>query len=160
MAMADQAEQVEARVRKEVDDLERRLRNDPVVVGQWIRQNNLIYGGLIGIGVVMVQPFLGAPSLDLAATISVVGFALAIPILGALVMLNEQEASRRRMIESLVVDVLKAGAQFAAIVGVVAGFWHISWIAGIGIIVGGVFGLAAISAGYRLPDGSRISVDP
>jgi hypothetical protein len=28
------------------------------------------------------------------------------------------------------VDLLKAAAQFAAIVGVVAGFWHISWIAG------------------------------
>jgi hypothetical protein len=40
---------------------------------EWIGQNNLMYAGLIGIGVVMVQPFLTAASLDLLAMISLVG---------------------------------------------------------------------------------------
>ena len=32
---------------------------DPKLVQEWLRQNNLIYGGLIAIGVYMVQPFVG-----------------------------------------------------------------------------------------------------
>jgi hypothetical protein len=40
-----------------------------------IRQLGLIYGGLILIGVYMVQPFLVAPSLDMSAKVSVIAFA-------------------------------------------------------------------------------------
>ncbi|MEV0238009.1 hypothetical protein [Nonomuraea sp. NPDC050786] len=45
-----------------------------------LRQNNLMYGGLIGVGVVLVQPFLtpGGASLDLSAKICVIAFSLAI----------------------------------------------------------------------------------
>ena len=46
---------------------------------EWIRQSNLMYGGLIGIGIVMIQPFLTA-SLDLSAWICVVAFSVAIPL--------------------------------------------------------------------------------
>jgi hypothetical protein len=35
-----------------------------------------------------------------------------------------------------------------AFVGVVAGFWHITWIAGVGMLAGGLVGLAVHSAGY------------
>ena len=34
------------------------MNTDPEQEQEWLRQNNLIYGGLIGIGVVLVQPFL------------------------------------------------------------------------------------------------------
>ena len=37
----------------------------PELEQEWLRQNNLGYGALIAIGVVMVQPFLTAASLDL-----------------------------------------------------------------------------------------------
>ena len=43
------------------------VKEDPELEQEGIRQNNLIYSGLIGIGVVMVQPFLTAASLDLSA---------------------------------------------------------------------------------------------
>ena len=69
----------------------RAYRHDPRYVRQWLRQNNLIYGGLIGIGVVIVQPFLTGAELDGPATVSVVAFSLAIPLLAALIMLNEEE---------------------------------------------------------------------
>jgi hypothetical protein len=36
------------------------VNTDPAQEQEWLRQNNLIYGGLIGIGVVLVQPFLTA----------------------------------------------------------------------------------------------------
>jgi hypothetical protein len=64
----------------------------PEQVQEWLPQLSLIYGGLIVIGVCMVQPFLTAASLDLSAK-SVVAFSVAIPLLAALVMLNRQEAS-------------------------------------------------------------------
>src|SRR5262249_45058493 len=59
-----------------------------------VRQSGLIYGGLIGIGVVIVQGFLEAPSQDASARVSVIAFSVAIPLLAALVMVNRQEAFR------------------------------------------------------------------
>jgi hypothetical protein len=48
----------------------------------------MINGGLILIGVYMVQPFPTAASLDLPARICVVAFSVSIPLLGALVLVN------------------------------------------------------------------------
>ncbi|MET0915004.1 MAG: hypothetical protein ABWY81_02260 [Jiangellaceae bacterium] len=44
-----------------------------------LRQLGVIYGGLIGVAVVMVQPFLAATTLDTSARVSVIAFAVAIP---------------------------------------------------------------------------------
>jgi hypothetical protein len=41
------------------------VRQDPALEQEWLRQNNLSYGGLIAIGVFMVQPFLTAASLEM-----------------------------------------------------------------------------------------------
>ncbi|WP_129666027.1 hypothetical protein [Phytoactinopolyspora endophytica] len=117
-------------------------------VEEWLRQSNLIYGGLMGVGVVMVQPFLTASSLDVSATICVVAFSVAIPLLAALVLVNQQEAFRRRASGSVLVDVAKAVAQTCAFAGLVAGFWHISWMAGVGMLAGGLVGVGVHSAGY------------
>lgn len=115
---------------------------------EWLRQNNLAYGGLIGVGVVMVQQFLTAPSLDLSAKICVVAFSVAIPLLAALLMVNRQEAFRRRATRSGFVSFAKGAAQICAFVGVVAAFWHIMWIAGAGVLLSAIVGLAVHSAGY------------
>lgn len=115
-----------------------------------LRQNNLMYGGLVGIGVVMVQPFLasGAAALDLPAKICVIAFSLAIPLLSALIVLNRQETYRRRMTSSVLVLVAQQVALGLGLVGVVAGFWHITTIAGITILVGAILGVAVFSVGY------------
>jgi hypothetical protein len=120
----------------------------PEQIQEWLRQNNLIYGGLIGIGVVMVQPFLTAASVDLSAKICVVAISVAIPLLAALVLVNRQEAFRRRVAKSVLVETARGVAQVSAFVGVVAGFWHIWWIAGVGMLAGGIVGVAVHSAGY------------
>jgi hypothetical protein len=142
------AEQLEAQARQDAEQMEARYRQDPRLVREWLRQTNLIYGGLIGVGVVIVQPFLTATTLDQPATISVVAFALAIPLLAALLMLNEEEAFRRRATRSRFIDIAKAVAQLCAFVGVVAAFWHILWIAGVGILAAAVVGLAVHTVGY------------
>jgi hypothetical protein len=77
--------------------------NDDAGRGQeqeWIRESDLINGGLIIIGVYMVQPFLTAASLDLPARICVVAFAVAIPLLAALVLVNRRELSQHRATRS------------------------------------------------------------
>lgn len=136
---------------------------------EWVRQNNVAYVGLMGAGLVMVQPFLTAPSLDLSARICVVAFAVAIPLLAALVLVSQQEAFRRRPTKSVLVQLAKSVAQACAFTGIVAGFWHIAWIAGAGMLAAAIIGVGVHSAGYsRLerdrgsapPEGARTAIRP
>jgi hypothetical protein len=116
-----------------------------------LRQLGLIYGGLIAIALVMVQPLIAAPSLDLPATISVIAFAIAIPLLAALVSVNRQEAFRRSRTRSVSVRIAHGVAQAAAFVGIVAGFWHLDPIAGAAFLAASLVGLLVHSAGcWRL----------
>jgi hypothetical protein len=124
------------------------VKEDPQQEQEWIGQLSLIYSALIGIGVVMVQPFLTAASLDLSAKVSVVAFSVAIPLLAALVLVNQHEVFRRRVTKSILVETARVVAQLCAFVGVVAGFWHILWIAGVGMLAGGLAGVAIQSVGY------------
>jgi hypothetical protein len=123
---------------------------------EWIGQNNLVYGGLIAVGLVLVQPFLTVTSLDWSAKVCVVAFSVAIPLLAALVLVNRQESFRRRVTDSLLVRASRAIAQLLAFVGVVAGFWHIMWLAGVGLLVSGFVAMMVHSAGYfRLERAAR-----
>ncbi|HVD16806.1 MAG TPA: hypothetical protein VNK73_20440 [Actinomycetota bacterium] len=131
------------------------MRQDPAQEQEWVRQNNLIYGALIAIGVFMVQPFLTATSLDLSAKICVVAFSVAIPLLAALVLVNRQEAFRRRRTTSVLVSATQVVGEVCACAGVVAGFWHIQRLAGVGILASGLMGVAVHSAGYWRLEGDR-----
>jgi hypothetical protein len=122
-----------------------------------IRQQGLIYGGLIIIGVYVVQPFLVAPSLDASAEVSVIAFAVAIPLLAGLIVLNRQEAYRGRIATSITVTVARSIAQGAAFVGIVAGFWHITWVAGVTFLVAGLVAMLVHSAGYMRVEEPRES---
>jgi hypothetical protein len=121
-----------------------------------VRQNGLIYGGLIGIGVVIIQGFLEAPSQNPSARISVIAFSVAIPLLAALVMVNRQETFRRRRTPSLTVTIAESVAQGAALVGIVAAFWHIDWIAGIVFLATAFVGLFVHSAGWWRLEGNAV----
>ena len=123
---------------------------------EMLGQQGVIYGGLIIIGTYMVTPFLTAPSLDASATISIVAFAVAIPFLAALVLVNRQEAFRGRRTPSVTVTVAQAVGQGAALVGIVAGFWHITWIAGATFLVAVFVAMGIHSAGFwRLETAGR-----
>lgn len=113
-----------------------------------VKQQGLIYAGLIGIAVVILQGFLEAPSGDASARVSVIAFSVAIPLLAALVMVNRQETFRRRRTPSVSVTLAQVVAQSAAFVGIVACFWHIYWIAGVVFLAGGVLGMLVHSAGF------------
>jgi cation transport ATPase len=133
-----------------------RQTEEPEQQREWLRQNSVIYGGLIGIGLILVQPFLTATSLDLSAKISVVAFSVAIPMLAGLVLLNKEETFRRRYANSRSVRAAQVIAQGCAFTGVVAGFWHMWWLAGVGTLVSGFVAMFVHSAGYlRLARESR-----
>ncbi|WP_427892477.1 hypothetical protein ACQHIV_06160 [Kribbella sp. GL6] len=132
------------RIKAEVVD----AASDPAAQQEWIRQSNLTYGGLGAAGLVVVQPFLTAKPLDLTATICVVAFAVAIPLLAALLVLNLQEEYRHRVTSSRLVSFAKSVAQGAAFVGIAAAFWHISTVAGIVFVLAGFFAVGVHSAGY------------
>jgi fatty acid desaturase len=134
-----------------------RFGQDPQQEQEWLRQLNLIYSGLIGIGVVMIQPFLTAASLDLTATICVVAFSVAIPLLAALLVFNRQELFRGRATPSLLASTARVIAQASAFTGVVAGFWHILWIAGVGMLAFGLVGVGVHSAGWWRLEQDRLA---
>lgn len=143
--LAEQAQLVEAeRIRQEVEE----AASDPAAQAEWIRQSNLVYGGLGAAGLVVVQPFLTESSLDLPATICVIAFAVSIPLLAALLVLNRQEEFRHRASKSALVGVAKAVAQGSAFVGLTAAFWHISTVAGIVFLAVGCIAVGVHSSGY------------
>ncbi len=113
-----------------------------------LRQLGLIYGGLIGVAVLMVQPFLAAPSLDASARVSIIAFSVAIPLLAGLVMVNWQETLRGRRTTSVSVTVAQSIAQAAAVTGIAAGFWHVTWVAGVTFLVTGFVAMLVHSAGW------------
>ena len=149
--LAEQAELLEAQAEAEAESIRQEAHDavaDPAAQEESIRQSNLIYGGLAAAGLVVVQPFLTEESLDLAATICVVAFAVSIPLLAALLVLNRQEAFRHRTTKSRFVGVAKAVAQGAAFAGLTAAFWHISLVAGIVFLLVGFVAVGVHSSGY------------
>ena len=86
---------------------------------------------------------------------SIVSFAVAIPLLAALVMVNRQEAFRGRRTPSVTVTVAQLVGQTAAFVGIVAGFWQIMWIAGVTFLAAGLVGVGIHSAGYMRLEGTQ-----
>jgi hypothetical protein len=146
---AEQAHLMEAeaeaeRIRQEVED----AASDPAAQEEWIRQSNLIYGGLAGAGLVLVQPFLTATSLNPSAMVCVIAFAVSIPLLAALLVLNRQEEFRRRASKSPFVGVAKGVAQGSAFVGITAAFWHMSIAAGIVFLAVGCVAMGVHSSGF------------
>ena len=144
---AVQKRQAEEEARQQTAWIEQSAQ-EPEQQQEWIRQNNVIYGGLIAVGLVLVQQFLTASALDRPAKICVLAFSVAIPLLAALVLVNRQENFRRRTTGSVAVRVTRSIAQLLGFVGVVAGFWHIMWLAGVGVLVSGFVAILVHSAGH------------
>jgi hypothetical protein len=103
----------------------------------------------MAIGVVFVQALLPY-SPNASALTCVVAFAVAIPLLAALIMVNRQEQFRHRRSSSRTVVGARAVAQGAAFLGLVAGFWHLHWVAGVVILGTSLVALGVHSAGLTV----------
>jgi len=156
--VADEARETDREAEERAKEVAERIVAEMSTGEEVLRQLGLIYGGLIGVAVVMTQPFLVATNFDASARVSIIAFAVAIPLLAALVLVNRQEAFRGRRTTSVTVTVAQVIAQLAAFVGIVAGFWHIMWVAGVTFLVAGVVAMGVHSAGFwrvESPSGSR-----
>ncbi|MFC6085983.1 hypothetical protein [Sphaerisporangium aureirubrum] len=114
----------------------------------WLQQDNLIYLGLIGLGIVLVQPFLTVESLDTSAMVCVLAFSISIPLMAFLIMINQLQTQHRHTTYSNYLALTKTVAVLSACAGVVAAFWHITWLAGVVVSVAATLGLGIYSAHY------------
>lgn len=135
-------------MQEDVEETVKQLQRDPALQLEWLRQDKLVNGALIAGCVAIAQPFLTAGPPDLTASIAVVSFAVAIPLLAALLMVNEQEVFRRRRANLLLLSLIKSLGQGLAVLGVAAAFWHVVWIAGVAILVSAVVAIFVHSAGF------------
>jgi hypothetical protein len=157
------AREAEERARAEAERIETagdRIAAEATAGEEALRQLGVIYGGLIGVAVVITQPFLVATNLDASARVSIIAFAVAIPLLAALVLVNRQEVYRGRRTTSVIVMVAQSIAQLAAFVGIVAGFWHIMWVAGVTVLVAGIVAVGVHSAGFWRVEAPRGTASP
>jgi hypothetical protein len=142
--------------RREAAEAEERARAEVAKIAQptaeqaqeWVRQNNVANVGLLVAALYMVSPFLTARSLDVSAKICVVAFAVAIPLLAAHLLVGQQEVFKGRSTDSVLVKVTKPVALASAFVGIVAGLWHITWIAGVAVLAAAIVAMGVHSAGY------------
>ena len=116
-----------------------------LVKPEWIRTEAVVNAGLIVIGIYMVQSLLASSFVDTVARLSIVAWAVAIPLLAALGMLNVAQEAYRYASYPPYLLIARAIAQGSAAVGVVSAFWHIWMPAGIVLIVsaGAALGLYA-----------------
>ena len=109
---------------------------------EWAQQTRAIFAGLIGIGVVIVQALIGINATDPPAVIAMLAFAIALPLLGTLVMINVVQAKYKYASYPFYLTFAYIVGQSSAFVGVIAAFWHVSWIAGVLILISSLVGLA------------------
>ena len=101
------------------------------------RINDLLSGGFLGISLLIFQAFVTLTALDLALLIALCALAVAMPLLAACIVLNNilwvvKSGSRSRWI--LFIRYL---SPICAIVGIIAVFWHLSWVAGVLVAISG-----------------------
>ncbi len=115
---------------------------------------NLVSGGLIAISLIILGDFISATSLDTPSFISVLSFAVAVPILSSQILFYNLLFRDKYHIQSIwyliITTIILLLGILAALVGVAAAFWHISWIAGSLFLVVVVF-LNIIGLMYYFP---------
>jgi hypothetical protein len=116
---------------------------------EYTRQSSAIQAGLITMGVIIFQALIGTGATDIPALISLWSFALAMPLLAALVMLNLRQAKYRYATYPYYLTFAYVVEEFGAFVGIVGAFWHVSWIAGVLLLVSSTVGLAVYLAYSR-----------
>ncbi len=101
------------------------------------------------VGVYLVQTFLGTGVTDLAARISIIGWAVAIPLLAALAMLNLVREWYRYTSYPVYWGIAWAVAHGAAVIALGAAFWHIWFPAAIVLTLSGVIGIVLYQVSVR-----------
>ena len=107
----------------------------------------LILGGLMAISLIIVHDFIAMGQLDLPAFISVLSFALAVPLMAGLLLISFRETTLGYFGYSRSISAFCYVSVFTDILGIDAAFWHISWIAGVVFAISG-FVILIVGANY------------
>ena len=106
-----------------------------------VRPSDLWSGALIGVGLVILQGFFSLSCIDTPAFISIIAFAVAIPVLSCNLLTNFLKKRYRRGSSDRIWEILfYGGGVLTALVGFGAAFWHASWISAV------VFGISSVFA--------------
>jgi hypothetical protein len=116
---------------------------------EWSRQTGAIQAGLITIGLIIVQAMIATNATDTPALISLWAFAIALPLLAVLVLLNIAQAKYKYASYPFYLTFAYIVGQSSAFVGIVSAFWHVSWVAGVLLLVSAAIGLAVYLAYSR-----------
>lgn len=104
---------------------------------------NLYTGGLIALILVILQAILGIDRADIWLSITIDAFAIALPFLGGLLVVNLMEerypyGTPRSLRTKLLSTCFTIGIA-STFIGLDTAFWHISWLAGVLCIVAILF---------------------
>lgn len=105
----------------------------------------LLAGGLAGIGLVIIQAFIPLGMIDVPVSISILAFALSIPLLGAYTL---SVTTLSKYSERKVANILFWPGVIGAGVGITTAFWHASWIAGVTFLASSIFATAVTTYFY------------
>jgi hypothetical protein len=94
------------------------------------QQLNLIYGGLIGIGIFFIIDLVSETPLDTSLTVALFCFAIALPFLALLIMRNYIEATHKYTVRPAYINISAIIGALGIIIGLIAEIWHVTWIAG------------------------------
>lgn len=100
----------------------------------------MIAGGLVAFSLIMIQAFISLGQPDTPTLISIIAFAIAIPMLVFSFLLNELFHITTKLEVTRGYRFIWSLGIFSSIVGIVAAFWHISWYAGLAMIISGFIG--------------------
>lgn len=120
-----------------------------VVMPELVRMDTLINVGLIVLGVYILQAFISNSVTDVAARVSVAAWAVAIPLLAFLVLLNQLQESYRYASYPLYMVLARGLALGAAMIGFGAAVWHVWMPASIVLIASGLGGFFIYQAYHR-----------
>jgi hypothetical protein len=120
-----------------------------VVKPEWIRADTAINAGFIVVGVYIVQALIGTGVADPATRLSIIAWAVAIPLLAALAMLNLVREWYRYTSYPLYWSIAWIFAHGAALVGLVAAIWHVWFPAAIVLMISGAAGFAVYQISVR-----------
>lgn len=104
-----------------------------------IHPSDIWSGGLIAIGLIILQSFFSSKSIDTAGLISLFAFAIAIPILACNLLTNfvRRKTGKEASIYEIIFYFM---GMLAAFLGVGGAFWHVCQISAL------VFGASSLSA--------------
>jgi hypothetical protein len=119
-----------------------------VIPPEALRFESLMDVALIVLGVYILQAFISTNVTDIAGRVSIVAWALAIPLLAFLALLNRSQEAFRFASLPFYLVVARGIAPGAAVAGFGAAVWHLWMPASLVLIASGLVGMVLYRVYY------------